>query len=136
MNLFIKIICWLGGGAAFISICFQFFLMYLLSDMCGNYPYASIESPDTNYKAVIFQRDCGATTGFSTQISILPVNKTLKNESGNIFTMDGHPEEVAPLLKWLDNSTLKVSINSKNKIYLSESSYGLINKIKIVYDYL
>src|SRR5687767_11331532 len=39
-------------------------------------------------KIVKFQRDCGATTGSNTQISIIPINQELENESGNIFIAD------------------------------------------------
>ncbi len=32
-------------------------------------------NPDNAYMAILFERDCGATTGFSTQISVLPVSR-------------------------------------------------------------
>jgi hypothetical protein len=38
--------------------------------MCGNYVVAEKISPDGRRKVVVFQRDCGATTGFSTQVSL------------------------------------------------------------------
>lgn len=134
MNLFIKVICWMGGIAALISAGFVAFMMYLFSDMCGNYEYSTLQSPDAKYKAVIFQRDCGATTGFSTQISILSANEDLINESGNIFTMDGHPNDVAPKVEWLNDTTLKITRSSANTVYLSETSLGLFNKFTIVYE--
>ena len=59
------------------------------SDICGNEIAVELISPDKNYKAVIFQRDCGATTGFSTQVSVLGVNEELENKSGNIFIKVG-----------------------------------------------
>jgi len=36
-----------------------------LPDMCGNEIYSVVVSPNKKHKAVLFQRDCGATTGFS-----------------------------------------------------------------------
>ena len=51
--------------------------------MIGEHP-----SPDGKYKAVLFVRDCGATTGFSTQVSLLRSNAQLKNGSGNLFIAD------------------------------------------------
>ena len=63
----------LGICAAFIVL--LAFAIYGLSELgenlCGNEIIEEIKSPDNKYKLVIFQRDCGATTGFSTQISIL-----------------------------------------------------------------
>jgi hypothetical protein len=54
--------------------------------MCGNKLIAQSLSGDKDYKAVMFQRDCGATTGFSTQFSILGANKELENVNCNILT--------------------------------------------------
>jgi predicted secreted Zn-dependent protease len=45
-------------------------------------------SPDGKYKAVLFVRDCGATTVLSTQVSLLRLNAQLKNGSGNLFIAD------------------------------------------------
>lgn len=61
---------------------------YSLAGSCGNEPISEIQSPDKSLKVVIFQRNCGATTGFSTQVSILPANRQLPNESGNIMVVD------------------------------------------------
>lgn len=63
-------------------------LARLADGMCGNEVLAEYPSPDGRLKAVVFQRDCGATTGFSTQVSILPVSSALENEGGNRFSAD------------------------------------------------
>ena len=84
-----------------------------------------IPSPTGNYKAVIFQRDCGATTGFSTQISIIKINEKLPNKSGNIFIADtNHGEAPAapwggPRVKvtWKNNNKLVVHYNTKARIF-------------------
>ena len=60
-------------------------------EMCGSYVFEEAYSPDNTYKAVVFQRDCGATTGFSTRVSILRSSKELPNKPGNVFAMDGPP---------------------------------------------
>jgi hypothetical protein len=54
-------------------------------DMCGNQILSESSSPDQTYRVVVFQRDCGATTGFSTQVSVLKAMEKLPNESGNLF---------------------------------------------------
>jgi hypothetical protein len=60
------------------------------SDGCGNSIVSRSASPDGRRVAVLFQRDCGATTGFSTQISILPAGEQAL-EAGNAFRADdGH----------------------------------------------
>ena len=41
-------------------------------DPCGNEILSEMRSPDGRLKFIVFQRDCGATTAFSTQVSIIP----------------------------------------------------------------
>lgn len=57
------------------------------SDPCSNNVAARLASPDGRYEAVLFQRDCGATTGFSTQISVLEAGEKLSG-GGNVFRAD------------------------------------------------
>lgn len=59
-----------------------------LGGPCGNKVLAEAVSPDQRLKVVVFQRDCGATTGFSTQVSIIGAQEALPNASGNVFTAD------------------------------------------------
>lgn len=59
-----------------------------VADMCGNEVLKSVASPDGTVKAIVFQRDCGATTGFSTQVSVIANGETLPNDGGNIFDAD------------------------------------------------
>lgn len=54
------------------------------SDMCANRVIRSVVAPDGRHAAVVFERNCGATTGFSTQISILEPGEALTD--GNIFS--------------------------------------------------
>ncbi|WP_333607767.1 DUF5412 family protein [Arsukibacterium sp.] len=109
-------------------------LLYLSADgMCGNYIHTEVGSPDNRYKAVIFQRDCGATTDFSTQISIVKKNTELKNNSGNIFVVRCHPDSQAPELKWLSNTELLIGRQLDGTEVRAENSFGLIHKLKISY---
>ncbi|HEX8473905.1 MAG TPA: hypothetical protein VF666_07715 [Pyrinomonadaceae bacterium] len=59
-----------------------------LSDGCGNELLGEAQAPGGKWKAVVFQRDCGATTSYSTQISILRIDEWLVNEGGNVFVVD------------------------------------------------
>lgn len=56
--------------------------------LCGNEVIRRLDAPDGKHSAVLFQRDCGATTGFSTQISILDVGED-PSGGGNAFIADG-----------------------------------------------
>jgi hypothetical protein len=76
------------------------------SDMCGNEITQTIISPSGSSKAVVFSRDCGATTGFSTQVSILRGAQGLPNDGGNVLVLD----DIVPLsLAWKSDTSLQVS---------------------------
>jgi hypothetical protein len=55
---------------------------------CANQMLRTVVSPDGQRKAVVFERNCGATTDFSTQVSILPRRARLRNVAGNTFIAD------------------------------------------------
>jgi hypothetical protein len=77
----------LGFVAIVILIAFGVF-WWSAETMCGNREISSTPIPGTKYKVVVFERVCGATSGFSTQASIMKSTAKLKNEIGNIFTAD------------------------------------------------
>ncbi|GGI77774.1 hypothetical protein GCM10009332_13930 [Shewanella gelidii] len=105
----------------------------MFSGMCGNYIHSKTTSLDEKYEAVIFQRDCGATTGFSTQISIIKFGSKLENDPGNIFSISGHPEKVAPELVWINTNTLHIKHDVTGNEYLLEVDFGWFEKLKIKY---
>jgi len=97
----------------------------------SNTPVREVPSPSGKYKAVVFERSAGATTSFSTQISIIRSSGKLKNEPGNIFIADcdhgkapsaswGGPEV---RVKWIDDDTLSITHNSEARIFKSEKKY-------------
>jgi hypothetical protein len=56
-------------------------------DLCSNEVIASQAAPDGRHRAVLFGRDCGATTDFSTQLSVLKIGARLDGD-GNVFVAD------------------------------------------------
>ena len=95
--------------------------------MCGNEINLELMSPDKKYKAIIFQRDCGATTGFSTQVSIIKSIEELPNESGNVLITDGHPNDNGYKLNWLNNENILISNTQNNRIHFKEQTIGAIS---------
>jgi hypothetical protein len=120
---------------AFLAIPFGFvaLLFFFGGDMCGNYVHSTMISPDKRHKAVVFQRDCGATTGFTTQISILEKDDSLANSSGNIFIIDGHPNSAAPEIFWVTNDEIFIDRAIDGTEYKAKSSLGLIDPVAIRY---
>lgn len=99
-----------------------------LVSACRNDMLATIPSPSGGRKLVIFQRSCGATTGFSTQASLLPARDRLRG-SGNLFIADtdhgkapsgrgGGPQLDA---QWLAEDTLELRYHPQARVFLADS---------------
>ncbi len=78
---------------------------------CGGEIYATAQSPDKMLTATAFERDCGATTGFSTFIIVRLTNEKLDLTkdlvAGEIiFIADG---DYHPHLKWTTKDELTVT---------------------------
>jgi hypothetical protein len=92
---------------------------------CGNDVLREIGSPDGQHRAVVFQRDCGATTDFSTQVSILPAGTQLRNEGGNLFVATGAPAGLGggPIVEvsWIRPRLLQVRHHRETRVVRAES---------------
>jgi hypothetical protein len=106
-------------------------------DPCGNDVLKEVPSADGRLKAVVFQRDCGATTGLSTQVTILRSNERLlarptwlhSTEPG-AFVADtnqgqapsgagGGPEVT---VQWMGPSRLRISHHTEARTFLRAPS--------------
>ncbi len=76
-----------------------------MSDLCVNDQLSSSISPNGEYEAVTFRRNCGATTPYSIQVSIMPAGSELPNEPGNVVVVR---EDLAPELRWREPYKLEV----------------------------
>ena len=98
---------------------------------CVDTVVTEVRSPDEKLKVVVFERSCGPTTGFSTQISVLPSDRSLPTDSaGNIFAADDNnhavpvPNKGTMELKviWESNSAISISYPSKAQVFLKKSN--------------
>lgn len=93
----------------------------LTDDLCGNRIVATIPSPDGNLKAVLFERDCGATTGFTEHVSVLRSGNTLPNDFGNIYQSEsGGTNGDDSKIRWFDNNTLQIEPVLKSRVFWHE----------------
>jgi hypothetical protein len=96
--------------------------------MCDNEIISEALSPDKTRRVVVFQRGCGATTGFNTQVSVLLTGRRLPNTEGNLFIGDtDHGAAPASLnggprvrVKWEDAHSLTITHHPKVRIFKSE----------------
>jgi hypothetical protein len=83
------------------------------------------DAPDGLHRAIMFQQDCGATTGFSTQISVLKPQQE-PSDGGNAFIADADHgaaetgEWGGPWaeMRWIDNGTLLIRFASGSRIFI------------------
>ena len=135
MKKFVLLLLVLIAGALF----FVAYNFLSLDDTCENEVISESVNPNQQIKAVIFQRNCGATTGFSTQVSILEFRDELKNDGGNVFVADTNHGEApsdendGPKVEaeWIGNNKLKLSYHPKARTFSKVTSY---NDIQITYE--
>ena len=121
----------LGRSSALLAVCAG---CVDFGGGCANERLADRPSPDGRWHAVVFQRACGATTGFSTQVSVLPAGDSLRNEGGNAFTDDadhgaapagpGGGPPVSAL--WIAPDTLEVRYHPRSRVFTREASVGAV----------
>ncbi|MFA6163448.1 MAG: hypothetical protein WC685_08470 [Methylobacter sp.] len=119
----------------FIGILFGAFLIFLfvagyflVSGMCANTVITSSTSPNEKLKLVLFERSCGATTGYSSQISLLESGDDLSNEPGNIYIAAGYPDNYT--LTWDSNFSVKVGGSNGN----SNKKVTQLNGVQFTYE--
>ncbi|MEM7792623.1 MAG: hypothetical protein AAF546_14555 [Verrucomicrobiota bacterium] len=96
-------------------------------DLCENTVILEEKNQENGMKAVVFDRNCGATTSLSRQVSILKEEKELPNDAGNIFT-SSHYSDVQ--IRWVDSTHLEITRIGTGKDFLMEES---LQGIKISY---
>ncbi len=133
MEIWKKLAIILGVLVVGVPLAIAGLFIYATSDMCGNEVYSEMLSPDGKHRALVFQRDCGATTAFTTQVSIIDSDDELENESGNIYIIKGHPQDVSLGIKWLSNTELSINRSLNGSESKAESGRGILNKISVTY---
>ncbi len=112
----------------FIVLIIGVVVTYLFPDLCDNEIIKITTSPDNKYKLILFERNCGATTGFSTQISILKIGNNLEIQPGNIYIAKGYPSNYS--ISWKSNNSVYIS-GAKSEAFKKEIK---INNIDILYE--
>ena len=90
-------------------------------------------------KVVVFMRDCGATTSFSTHVSILDSSESLKDLDGSLFVADTNRGR-APVgpsggpeirVHWLSDHSLEIRYHQLARVVRAESK---IKGIEVTYE--
>lgn len=114
-----------------LAVGIPIWLFLSLPPLCGNDIVKDIHSPDGQHRAILFERDCGATTGFSTQLAIVGASAELPDGPGNVMIVDGSPRDSQWAIEWTDAETLTVRTQGHGRIFKNETN---VKGIAIVYD--
>lgn len=107
--------------------------------LCANTVLDRYRAPDHSIEVVVFERNCGATTDFSTQASIGEINAGTGNQGGNIFIADTN-RGAAPAgkgggpelrVRWIDTRTIELAHHRAARVFEARSEHGGI-KIRYV----
>ena len=96
---------------------------------CGVNLVNRVPSPDGQWEAVIYERSCGATTDFSTHLSVLRTGARVPNKPGNLFIADSDHGS-APLvegnvinmsIQWAGSDSLVVRYDRRARVFAQVS---------------
>jgi hypothetical protein len=89
-----------------------------LQTECANEVISELVSPDGTRKIVLFSRNCGATTGSSTQGTILNQGESLPNEPGSAFILD----KATAAVSWEGSSRIVVTLEGGARVVKNNRS--------------
>lgn len=105
-----------------------------LRPACVNTIVETLPSPDAAWNAFLFERSCGATTNFTSQVSVLPSGRSLPDTSGNAFvSMRGETAGTTPwggplvAVRWTGERQLEVAHDPTAHTMSSSNRVGEVN---------
>ena len=92
---------------------------------CKDEKITDTASTDDQRIATVFVRDCGATTGWNTQVAMRWKSSNPRPEDV-VFVVEGKPDVQ---VKWLDDLTLSVTCNkcAEDHIYMRVTKLGKVS---------
>ena len=128
-----------GAGALVALVAARAFIVSgAFSDVCGNRVLSVVPSPDDQLQAVIFERDCGATTDFSTQVTLLRRGAPPPSEVGNMLIVDADHGRAptrpggGPVVtvRWVRPDSLEIRFHRRARVFRQAE---LVGAVKIGY---
>lgn len=110
-------------------------LLAALPDPCADQLVSESPSPDQRLRAVIFVRDCGASTGFVSHVAILEAGEQLGRSTDLVFSADtdhgrapagpgGGPEIRA---RWAGANQLVLTHSGDARVIRSKATRGALH---------
>jgi hypothetical protein len=114
---------------------FAWIVLNSIDDMfkCDVTQHASLPSPDGSKQAIIFDVDCGVTTGFNTHVSVSPSNAAFDRDvTPPVLVLDG---KWSLPIRWIDDRTLHIGIPKEARTHGKLTSTGDVT-VKYAEDHL
>lgn len=93
------------GAATVGLILVALALAYVLRPSCGNEIVTRAESPSRHWDAVVYDRSCGATTGYSRQVGVVAAGRRITDvDPVFVPAQDYLPVEII----WREGDTLEI----------------------------
>jgi len=96
-------------GLSFIGFA-VFNVMTFETVQCANTLVAAYPSPSGDQKAAVFDRDCGATTSFTTHVSLLKADEGIGDEYGNVLSVRGQALEDIGQVEWTAENAITITV--------------------------
>jgi hypothetical protein len=104
------------------------------ADPCENRVLSEVPAPRSNNVAIVFERSCGATTGFSTHVSILREFGEPWKSAGNVFTADsdhGAVKDMIVTVRWLRPDQIVIRYPAQARVFKREA---WANGVEVAYE--
>ncbi|MEO7097933.1 MAG: hypothetical protein ABI162_01130 [Luteolibacter sp.] len=85
---------------------------------CSNEVSQDTVSPDGARRIIVFSRNCGATTGFNTQLAVLSKGEALPDDGGNAFIAD----KGGAKFSWKQDGGILVVFDHGTRIFKRETN--------------
>ncbi|WP_338848316.1 hypothetical protein V8J88_05595 [Massilia sp. W12] len=98
-----------------------------MQPQCQNQILSTLVAPQGKHSAILFARDCGATTGgLARHIALLPAGAQLPAQEGGFFVAVLHRDAPAPAepvrLAWRPNGDLQITVAPGMEMYHGATS--------------
>ncbi len=104
------------------------FYRALIADFCGITLHRILPSPNGKRALVSFDVDCGATTRFNTQLSLIPEGAYFSHKEYPAFFVIGGRHDVR--LRWQSNDEVEIDVPRDEQVYRRES---LVDGVAVTY---
>ena len=109
-----------GISIVALSIC-----LVACADPCENRVLSEVPGPKGNRTAIVFERSCGATTGFSTHVSVVNEFGELGRSAGNVFAADsdhGAVKDMTVTVRWAAADQVVIRYPAQSRVFKKRPS--------------